>query len=138
MQLLDGETIDLEIFSGKAYAGVVTEIRASPKDLDCGLPFDLVFDRIPMEVHCNPTFKNLQGTVHCVGDCNESSTLVHSYNYDIDPKTWDKWACQNVIHVFTPSAVLPDDTLETLGEDTQPNEVVKAFMASRHSLPFET
>lgn len=125
----------MELFSDTAYPAYVVEIRATPKDLDCGLPFDLVFDRVPNQVKCEPVFSNLHGTVHCVGDCNLTSNLNHTYNYDIDPATWNKWACEDVVSTFT--ATDSYDRTD-LGTDNQPNAVVKTFLIPGVSLPTVT
>lgn len=131
--MIAGQTADMELFTDSAYPAYVVEIRAMPKDLDCGLPFDLVFDRVPNEVKCEPVFSNLRGTVQCVGDCNSTSQLKHTYDYAIDPATWNKWACDEVVSKFTPSDSF---TNTDLGEDNQPNIAVKGFLIPGVSMPY--
>lgn len=71
--MIAGQTADMELFSMQAYPAYVVEIRVKPKDLDCGLPFDIVFDRIPNEVKCAPLFSGLKVKVFCAGTCEADS-----------------------------------------------------------------
>ena len=57
------------------------------------------------------------------------------YEYEIEPKSWNKWACDNVISKFTPTATISNTDL---GVDSQSNAVVKAFIIPGMEQPFTT
>lgn len=40
--MIAGQVVNIELFTTSAYPNYVVEVRATPADLACGLPFDLV------------------------------------------------------------------------------------------------
>jgi len=43
------------------YSTFVVELRAAPQNLECGIPFDVVVDRVANDVKCEAVFSDLKG-----------------------------------------------------------------------------